>query len=204
MGYFFVARACALGVPLNLTIRPLVDQGAAARSSNQRIAKTSSLASFAMRRHPAAEKISSIQNAGNAILQNLHNPKMVDTFSASNKSLRPKASLFLSALEAPGKGIKAGFEAKDVFTTAECGRGWSRFERSSSAPCAQISSVAATSHQPDDGQTISTENHTHGALRGDQPAPLLCAHVARDSDISDPHEVFDAFGGLLLLLNWIR
>ena len=94
----------------------------AARGANQRLTKTSTLASFAFRRPPSVEKISSIKDSASAVLQNVRKLKMLNVLTASNSS-NPESSMFLSALEAPGKG------ASELF------------QRASSAP-AQLSSGA--------------------------------------------------------------
>jgi hypothetical protein len=95
----------------------------AARGANQRLTKTSTLASFAFRRPLSVEKISSIKDSASAVLQNVRKLKMLNVLTASNSS-NPESSMFLSALEAPGKG------ASELF------------QRASSAP-AQLSSPGA-------------------------------------------------------------
>jgi hypothetical protein len=109
----------------------------AARGANQRLTKTSALASFAFRRPPSVENSSSIQDAGSAFLQNVRKLKMLNMLAASNSS-NPKSSMLLSALEAPGKGASELFQANRSSPSFSEGQLVS-FERASSAP-AQLSS----------------------------------------------------------------
>jgi len=155
-------------VNLKIHHRPQVSDSAATRGSNQRIAKMSALASFAVRRPPNVEKISSIQDAGNAVRANLHKLKMMQTFTAGS-SLRSKASMLVSALEAPGKGVSARFEAKSEATSSEQPAAL-RFERASSAP-AHVSSVAAAPLRSGDGkQTIMDDRRDQAATSLSAPA----------------------------------
>ena len=152
----------------------------AARGANQRLTKTSALASFAFRRPPSVENSSSIQDAGSAFLQNVRKLKMLNMLAASNSS-NPKSSMLLSPLEAPGKGASELFQANRSSPSFSEGQLVS-FERASSAP-AQLSSPGAgprwdcSMMQPDDA--LAPPPKEAGALRVrirvKQPATLAPA-----------------------------